>query len=143
MFKIDYIREINCPLSRSLVDKTALVFSKKIFKKGKEAELVVVDDAKMRKINLAYRGQNKTTDVLSFAFMEDKRIKTDFLGQVFISYPQIKRQAKESRIPEKEELIRMIVHGLLHLAGYDHNTKFKEQKMFKYQELLVSKILNK
>jgi len=142
MLKIDYIKEADCPFSKKIIDKAALIFGKKMFKKTKETEVVIVSDAKMKKINFVYRGKKRTTDVLSFSFLEDKKIKTDFLGQIFISYPQIKRQAKKYKIPEKEEFVRMLVHGLLHLVGYDHVTKAEEQKMFKFQELLVSKILN-
>lgn len=142
MLKFDYIKKINCPISPKLIEKTIKFFSKEAKSLKGGLEIAVIGDREMKKINYHYRGKNKTTDVLSFAFQEEKNIKTDFLGQIFISYAQIKRQAKEYKISEKEEFVRMLVHGLLHLIGHDHETKTKEQKMFKYQELVVSKILN-
>jgi probable rRNA maturation factor len=62
------------------------------------------------------------------------------LGQIFIAYPQIKRQAKQYKISEKEEFVRMLVHGLLHLVGYDHNTIKDEKKMLNLQEKIVNNI---
>ncbi len=142
MIGFDYLKKTNCPITSGLIENTIKFFSKETkFFKG-EVEIVVINDKEMQKINFCYRGKNKTTDVLSFAFQEDKNIKTDFLGQIFISYPQIKSQAKKYKVSEKEEFIRMLVHGLLHLVGYDHDTIIKEQKMFKFQESMISKILN-
>lgn len=100
-------------------------------------EVNLIDDALMRKLNLKYRGKNKTTDVLSFAWQEDKTFKTNWLGQLYISIPQIKRQAKDFKVGVGEELKRMLVHGLLHLAGYDHLTKIKGDEMFKLQEKII------
>lgn len=142
MIGFDFLKKTKCPITLNLIEKTIKFFSKETkFSKG-EVEIIVINDKEMQKINFCYRGKNKTTDVLSFAFQEDKKIKTDFLGQIFISYPQIKRQAKRYKVSEKEEFVRMLVHGLLHLVGYDHDTNVKEQKMFKFQESMISKILN-
>lgn len=140
MIDFDYLKKTKCPITLGLVENTIKLFSKETkFFKG-EVEIVVINDKEMQKINFCYRGKNKTTDVLSFAFQEDKNIKTDFLGQIFISYPQIKSQAKKYKVPEKEEFIRMLVHGLLHLKGFDHNTTKKERKMFDLQEKIVKKV---
>jgi len=141
MLKLDFYKKYNCPIKENLILKTAKIFSAIYGKKKGEAEVIVVSDSEIRKINRLYRGKNKITDVLSFAFREDKNIKTDFWGQIFICYPQIKRQAKLYNVGEKEEFVRMLAHGLLHLVGYDHDIPKKEKKMFSLQEKIVKRIV--
>ncbi len=142
MLKIDYCKKVTCPITEKFLNQIVEIFCKETKIKKGGFEVVVIGDKEMKRLNYTYRRKNKTTDVLSFSFLEDKKIKVDFLGQIFIAYPQIKRQAKQYKISEKEEFVRMLVHGLLHLVGYDHDTKMKEYKMFKLQESMVCKILN-
>lgn len=73
------------------------------------------DDKFMKKLNAKYRGKNKTTDVLSFE-IGDK----DLQGDIYISLPTAIRQAKEYNVPLMEELIRLSIHGTLHVLGYKH-----------------------
>ena len=141
MFKVNYFKNITCPINLLFINKTINIFKKEIKKVDGEVDVVVINDAEMKRLNMVYRGKNKTTDVLSFAFSEDKKIKSDYLGQIFISYPQIKKQAKEYKVKEKEEFIRMLTHGLLHLIGYDHDTIKEEKKMFFLQEKIIKKVL--
>lgn len=142
MLKINYFCQVNCPFRIPLIKKIFSYFEKELKQKTKgEIEIIVVSDKEMKKLNYNFRGKNKTTDVLSFVFNEDKKIKSRYLGQIFISYPQIRKQAKQYGVSTKEEFIRMLVHGILHLAGFDHNTKIKEQKMFKLQEKIIEKII--
>ena len=84
---------------------------------GKEVSLAVIGDAAMRRFNLSYRGYDKTTDVLSFS--NESPYQPELLGEIIISYPQIKRQAVEAGKSVRSELEFIFVHGLLHLAGYD------------------------
>ncbi|MDO9509922.1 MAG: rRNA maturation RNase YbeY [Candidatus Magasanikbacteria bacterium] len=141
MLKANYFKNTTCPMTQLFIEKTVSVFKKEIKKVEGEVDIIIIDDKEMKRLNLENRGKNKTTDVLSFAFSEDKKIKSDYLGQIFISYPQIKKQAKEYKVKEKEEFIRILTHGLLHLIGYDHNLKVKEQKMFNLQEKIIKKVL--
>lgn len=141
MFKIEYFKKVNCSVKKELLEKAVKFFSLETGYKSGAAEVAVISDEEMKKLNFQYRRKNKTTDVLSFAFKEDKKIKTDFLGQIFISYRQIEKQAKECGVSIKEEFVRMLVHGLLHLIGYDHDTVLKEKKMFVLQEKIVKKTI--
>ncbi|MDD2807952.1 MAG: rRNA maturation RNase YbeY [Patescibacteria group bacterium] len=100
-------------------------------------EINIISDAEMRQINKQYRGKNKVTDVLSFAWQEDKIVASNFLGQIYICLPQIKRQAKEYGVTAQEEFKRMLTHGLLHLIGYDHQVKSDEKKMFTLQNKIL------
>lgn len=135
MIKINFSSKIRCPFDLAqvkIIAERASCFSKKI--QG-EVEVNIVGDKLMKEINRKYRGKDITTDVLSFAWREigDR----DNLGQIFISYPQIKKQAKEYGVPIKEEFTRMLAHGLLHLVGYEHLNKKDAAKMFVLQEKIV------
>jgi len=85
--------------------------------KNKELSIAFIGDITMRQLNKQYRGKNKPTDVLSFCGDGDD------LGEILIDYAQIKRQARKYSKSVKEELIFILVHGLLHLIGYEDETK--------------------
>ena len=106
--------------------------------------IIFVDDDEIRRINREYRNIDRITDVISFAFEDnDKIVYNDMrlLGDIFISIPQMKRQASDYENSEKRELSFLAVHGLLHLLGYDHvNNKEEEKIMFDLQERLLNEI---
>ncbi len=103
--------------------------------------IVFIDDVVMQELNKNYRGIDRTTDVLSFAFEDNEKQRYNIrqLGEIFISIPKMKAQALEYGHSEVRELAFLAVHGLLHLLGYDH-TKSKEEEeiMFKKQELILN-----
>jgi probable rRNA maturation factor len=112
---------------------------------GLEADvsLHLIGDRLMKKMNQEYRGKNKTTDVLSFGLEEkNKKKKNIDLGDIFISVPQIERQAKSLGTSDKEEFVLAWIHGILHLAGYDHQGSKEAEKMFSLQEDIWQKALN-
>jgi len=80
-----------------------------------ELSVLITGNDEIRVLNRDYRKIDKATDVLSFA-MEDPEV----LGDVVISYEKMLSQAKEFKVTPDEELARLLVHGLLHLLGYDH-----------------------
>ena len=79
--------------------------------------IVMCSDQMVRELNHQYRKLDKVTDVLSFEWHEDY-----LLGEIYIAHDQVKRQAPKFANTFSMELKRMIVHGLLHLSGYDHHT---------------------
>ncbi|EKJ88709.1 putative rRNA maturation factor [Leptospira meyeri] len=86
-----------------------------------ELEILLVDDLVMKEINLERRGLNKTTDVLSFPlYSESPPIPFQILGEVVISMDTCRKQAKEIGHSIIDEFYRLLVHGILHLFGYDH-----------------------
>ncbi len=103
-------------------------FSGKVFKiipelKGKTATIAFVSNRKMRRLNKTFRGKNSTTDVLSFPFEADEFERDkDNLGDVVISVEQAQKQASENNLDLKSEIKQLILHGILHLGGYDHET---------------------
>lgn len=103
--------------------------------------VIFIDDDKMQELNREYRGFDKTTDVLSFAYEDNETIKGEVreLGDIFISIPKMRAQAKDYNHSEKRELSFLTVHGLLHLLGYDHTIDEEHEKI---QFGLQEKILN-
>ncbi|MBI4216158.1 MAG: rRNA maturation RNase YbeY [Chloroflexi bacterium] len=111
-----------------------------------ELEVAVVGDREMRRLNLAHRGQDETTDVLAFALREGP---ADFvappdgvlhLGQVVVSYHQAERQAREAGQAVAEEIRLLVVHGVLHLLGYDHEDSAAEAAMRARERAVLSEL---
>ena len=91
--------------------------------RGKSATIAFVSDRKMRELNRMFRGKNTTTDVLSFPFeADDFEVESLNLGDVVISLEQAERQAAENDLNFETEIKQLILHGILHLSGYDHET---------------------
>ena len=86
--------------------------------------IAFVSDRQMRELNRQWRGKTGTTDVLSFPAGEDEFANPDGsnLGDVVSSLEQAARQAREHDLTVDEEIAQLILHGLLHLCGYDHET---------------------
>lgn len=97
----------------------------------------IVGDRTMQRLNSAYRGKQKTTDVLSFCY---NKTKTSLEGDIIISLPQARRQARVIGHTISEELFFLFVHGLLHLFGYDHEKSRKEERrMFALQDVILGR----
>lgn len=111
-----------------------------------EMAIIICDDKKIHEINKEYRGVDKVTDVISFAYQDDvegelkiiNNVTPVILGDIYISYDTMKRQAKNYGHSEKRELYFLTVHGLLHLLGYDHMNEIDEQIMFKKQDEVLA-----
>jgi probable rRNA maturation factor len=97
---------------------------RRIDRKGMEISLLLCDDALIRDLNRRYRGKDKPTDVLSFRQEDGGKAASDaagrFAGDVVISLDSMRRNAREGGRSEEDEIKRLLVHGLLHLAGMDH-----------------------
>jgi probable rRNA maturation factor len=86
--------------------------------------VALVGDERMRDLNRDWRGKDSTTDVLSFSQLEGETLGGDalLLGDVVISVPVLESQAAEGGWTIAEELARLLLHGVLHLLGFDHET---------------------
>jgi len=116
---IEINNQVKCYLRKSEILAIVKSFRKK-YKIGSDLSIAIIDDAAMKKVNKAYRHQNKTTDVLSFS---GSALSTP---EILISWPAIKRQAGRTY---KQEFMFILVHGLLHLAGYNDEREADRQKM--------------
>jgi len=112
-------------------------------KKGFEVSVIIIGDQKIKSLNKKFRKKNQVTDVLSFSAQEGNQIlpqETDYLGEIFICYPQIIRQAKKYNNSIKDEFSLLLVHGFLHLLGYDHIKQSDYLKMKKLEEKIIVKL---
>ena len=102
--------------------------------------IVFLNDEEIHNMNREYRGVDRITDVISFAFEDNENIRYNdirMLGDIYVCIPQMKRQAESYGHSEKRELSFLVIHGLLHLLGYDHMNPEDEKKMFALQELIL------
>jgi probable rRNA maturation factor len=92
--------------------------------KGAGVTVAFVSDRRMRELNRLWRGKRGTTDVLSFPAGQDEfeKAEGERLGDVVISLEQAARQAAEHGLEFEAEVAQLILHGVLHLCGYDHET---------------------
>ena len=101
--------------------------------KGVEVSLYLTCDETIRVLNREYRGKDKATDVLSFPF--DEQVGDyKLLGEIVISVDTAERQAREMGHSLEEEIKRLLVHGFVHLLGYDHEAGEEEEIAFKEKE---------
>lgn len=120
-------------------------------KKGSDLSIALIGQGRMREINKKYRGKNRVTDVL--AFPETKILKEKFrvgplkrvegLGEIVICLREVKKNAKRFGSNFEKELNKVLIHGILHLLGYNHEkSELEGEKMRKKEEYYLSQILN-
>jgi len=106
-----------------------------------ELSILLVDDKEMRNINREYRNVDRPTDVIAFAMREGEfsDVNREILGDVIISVDTAVRQALERGVTVMEEVTFLLVHGTLHLLGYDHEVNMEEKlKMEKKEDEIRS-----
>jgi probable rRNA maturation factor len=130
-----------------LGDKGLNLLEKFDFPNTKENSLsinvIFVDNSEIRRLNFEYRQKDQETDILSFNFNEQ-----ELLGELYISLDYVKDNHKRYETNFETEVLRLIIHGTLHLLGFDHETEFVKnpeniytEKMFEIQEDLLSSVL--
>ena len=129
-----------CPEPDWLEEVTEKILTAQGASPSVEVGLAIVSQEKIRQLNLSYLGEDSPTDVLSFPMLvaSPEEDKTTFvappddikhLGEVIISCPQAAIQAKEHGHSLKKEIATLIIHGILHLLGYDHDTPDRVREM--------------
>ena len=115
-----------------------------------EVSLVFTDSETVQQLNRDYRGVDEPTDVLAFCMILQEEVDDSFalppdevtrLGEVIISYPQAIEQAREQGHSTERELALLIIHGILHLLGYDHEEPEEEAEMRAREKELLEKCL--
>ncbi|MDD5696764.1 MAG: rRNA maturation RNase YbeY [Candidatus Pacebacteria bacterium] len=110
----------------------------KVLKKEKIKKsigIALVNRKEIQSLNKQYRKKNNPTDVLSFGSINDA------LPQIVICPKEVEKNAKKDKVSFKEELARVLIHGILHLSGFDHQTKKEQIKMFQKQEKYLSLVM--
>lgn len=137
---IDIINEFGYKEDYSYLDKVISIALDTEKVKQPIFSIIFVSEDRIQEINKEYRGIDKVTDVISFAFEDNPDIIYDefrFLGEIYICIPRMIEQAKLYGHSEMRELSFLTVHGILHLLGYDHMIKEEEEIMFSKQELIL------
>jgi probable rRNA maturation factor len=108
--------------------------------RGAEVSLTLLDDDGIRQLNLAYFQKDRPTDVIAFPLHEPE---DPILGDVYLGFEQARRQATELDIPLEEELLRLAIHGTLHLLGFRHpegDDRFASEMFLKQEELVRKRL---
>jgi len=108
-----------------------------------ELSVLFCDDKIIANLNNQYRNKNEPTDILSFNLGEtiNEDGKTTYLpGDIVISLDSLKENAEYFQTPQDEELRRLLIHGILHLDGMDHQTLEKDEPMLVLQEKILDKL---
>ena len=146
MIELDFINQgpKSCDDYESLFNDLATkVFNHLHLKDEYLVDVNIVDNKFIHQINKDYRGVDRPTDVISFAFLDDESEQTLVgqkqisLGTILISFEKAEEQAKDYGHSLKREFSFLFVHGLLHLLGYDHMTKEDEKEMFALQDEIL------
>ena len=140
--------EINVLINKEYKRKIKVIWLKNVIRQilkaekvgvNSEVELVITGDEKVHKLNKQYLDEDRTTDVISFSMNEQTRNQPVFvsvpdgkihLGEIIISYPQASKQAAEHGHSIEEEMLILIIHGVLHLLGYDHDAPERQKIMW-------------
>lgn len=107
--------------------------------------IAFITPARMRILNKRWRKKDRSTDVLSFQPSPEvpssvRKTESSF-GDIFLDPVYIRHEARSRLIPFREEVLRNVIHGALHLFGYEHATISEETKMFSLQERILSPFL--
>jgi len=105
------------------------------FNENTEISLILVNNEEIRNLNRDYRNIDRETDVLSFVDEDG-----EYLGDIFINIERVYSQAKEYNHSVEREFAFLLVHGILHLKGYDHHTNEEEIEMFAKQEEILNEL---
>jgi probable rRNA maturation factor len=105
-----------------------------------EISVALLPDEDMRRLNHEYLGRDRTTDVIAFSLSGGD---DTIVGDVYVGCEQAERQAEEMDVPLTEELVRLVIHGTLHVLGHDHpeGPERVDSPMFRLQEELVRQVL--
>lgn len=107
-------------------------------KGDKEVSLILVDLDEIHKINKEYRSIDRPTDVISFEEVDEE--DDSYLGDIFVCIDKVYEQSLEYNHSKEREFAFLVVHGILHLSGYDHMNKEDEEKMFSKQEEILKQL---
>ena len=130
-----HVRRVTFDQAR--LDRQARAILSDVGESAAELGILFVGDQRMRSLNRQYRGKDRTTDVLAFAMREAPHSSSSLLGDVVIAVPTAVRQAKEGQRSLDEELTVLLVHGILHLCGYDHERSENEARRMHRRERMI------
>jgi probable rRNA maturation factor len=141
---VDVSIAVGVGLDVALIERAARLVLDAIGRGDAELAVSLVDDGAIRELNRRYRGKDAPTDVLSFAQSEGEPLacaEPDSLGDVVISVETARRQAERGGWTLDEELHRLLLHGVLHLVGHDHERGGAEARRMQAEERRLAAVL--
>ena len=140
MIHVDLHPALKTDLAPGLLERAAQAVLRHQGALADDLSVVLAGDARLRTLNRRYLDRDVPTDVLSFpAAEQDPETGRRYLGDVVISLPRARSQARSGGHSLQEELQLLVVHGVLHLLGYDHATPVEKKRMWRVQaEILMS-----
>lgn len=134
--------EFEGQISEDLISATVLaVLKHEAVSELSEISVVIDNDASLQDLNSQFLGIDAPTDVLSFPSDEvDPESNIPYLGDIIISLPKAKMQAAEAGHTYEAEVQLLIVHGTLHLLGYDHAEADEKQEMWAHQKQILTSL---
>lgn len=139
----EYARDVNRVRLRQAVH---VAFESTGRQRQGELTVVITNDEQVRELNRIYRGVDAPTDVLAFchASKAEESIPPSmgdvYWGDIVISYPRAADQASTYGHPIEEELMLLVIHGTLHLLGYDHEQASDKEEMWRVQNVALAKM---
>ncbi|MAF14261.1 MAG: rRNA maturation RNase YbeY [Parcubacteria group bacterium] len=148
MIKFEVNQQAGKKISLKLWQKWISKITKTLkLKNDLEISIAVVGDQRIKKLNATYRQKNKVTDVLSFGALTKtskfNKVNQQYLGEIVIGYQQAVRQSNKIGHSVNQEFEKLLVHGFLHLLGYDHEKDNEAKTMEKLEQKIISKNINK
>ncbi|AKH62184.1 MULTISPECIES: rRNA maturation RNase YbeY [Photorhabdus] len=110
------------------------------FQSESEVTIRIVDETESHDLNLAYRGKDKPTNVLSFPFEAPPEVNLPLLGDLIICRQVVEKEAEEQQKTVEEHWAHMVVHGCLHLLGYDHIEDDEAEEMESLETEIMQKL---
>ena len=138
---VEYINNTSYEVDYETLKKVVDIALKEEKVKNAYFNVIFVDNNEIHKINKQYRNIDKETDVISFAFEDEKsypNLGFRVLGDIYISVDRIRSQALDYGHSELREMCFLTVHGLLHLLGYDHTKSDEDEKIMIEQRYFSS-----
>lgn len=120
----------------------ALKALERVVKKPQQGiiQLIAIESEEMAQMNEQFRGKKGSTDILTFSYYSPELKKTDIVGEIYLCLEKIKLYAKERGMTYKEQLEYIVIHGLVHLMGYDHESEKDAREMEKVERKIQSAI---
>ena len=116
----------------------------KFVNKKVSLSLLLSNNKNIRKLNKDFRNKSKSTDILSFPFKKKYNLsKQTYLGDIIISYNYINKPKSQSSNLFERKLIKIFIHGFLHLIGFDHIKNKDYKRMFKEEEQIYQSVISK
>ena len=116
----------------------------KFSKKKVSLSILLSNNKKIKKLNKNFRNKNKPTDILSFPFSEKNKIKKKtYIGDIIISYDFLNKPKMQKIKIFREKLIKIFIHGFLHLLNFDHKKDTDYKKMLKEEKRIFKSVISK